>query len=347
MNKNISYLLNKLLQSVVALLGLISAHDSYAVPCSPLDSGPFIRTYQPDLKSIENYVGYETPWIHVEFYRKYFRLKPPCLAEAGPTFFTFTPNPDLIRGSSTSGAVWYDMPENDYLQIAVQVFIGGLLADYVNWPVVSRSNQCAYQVCWTDLYTTGVQYYFKFRVKKKFVGEIPIYDRVVANLYAATDPNSRPTDVIGKILLGGRVISPQSCSFNPGTVAEFDFGKISSNAFSGVGAGNRAQDVKPITKTIGIECQSVDAQQMLSARVESTNPNNNIVVSDNPDVGFQIADKDERILKPNDITSFIPFQLDENGRSDLILKAWPVSVTGNKPVAGPVNAAGYIHIDFR
>lgn len=344
MNKNTSYLLNKLLQLIVALLGLISAHDSYAVSCFPLNGEPFRYEHVIDFNSNQNYVGYETPWQELSRGGDYYASPSCTVFDNDPMYFSLSAGAGLISAGSSNDANWFDLPGNDYLQLAMQVFIGGNVNEYVSIPQKAYSNEC--DRC-GPAFASGSKIKIKLRVKKKFVGKSFVFNREVGRIYAGSKRDDTPTVPLAIIKLTATMTVPQSCVFDVGDVIEFDFGKISTNAFSGVGAGNRAQGVNTMTKNIGIECKSIDAQQMLSARVETNNPNNNILVSNNPDVGFQIADKDERILRPNDITSFIPFRLDENGRSNFILNAWPVSVTGNKPAAGPVNAAGYVRIDFQ
>lgn len=121
---------------------------------------------------------------------------------------------------------------------------------------------------------------------------------------------------------------------------------IATSAFGNAGAGNPAVGVNIMSKNIGVECKNIAAQEMLNARLEVKDPQQDIIRSNNPDVGFQVADQDNRVLTPNNFNSRIPFKLDENARSRLILKSWPVSITGKRPSAGPVDAEGHIRIDF-
>lgn len=70
------------------------------------------------------------------------------------------------------------------------------------------------------------------------------------------------------------------------------------------------------------------------------------MVSDNPDVGFVVANSNGTPLMPNNLSSKIPFRLDDNAAAHVGIRAWPISVTGNKPVEGPFTARGYLRVDY-
>jgi hypothetical protein len=65
-------------------------------------------------------------------------------------------------------------------------------------------------------------------------------------------------------------------------------------------------------------------------------------VSDNPDVGFIIANESGTPLTPNNLTSKIPFRLDDSAQAQVGIRVWPVSVTGNKPAEGRFTSRGYL-----
>lgn len=69
-------------------------------------------------------------------------------------------------------------------------------------------------------------------------------------------------------------------------------------------------------------------------RVEAEKATGKMMVSDNPDLGFIVADSSGNPLTPNNLSSNIPFQLDDNAAARVGIRAWPVSVTGNKPTEG-------------
>lgn len=335
--------LNNLIKPALFMMAILSINSAYAADCYPIGA-PHVYNYDYNFNSSQNYIGFSSPWRNLGIGENY-PLGGGCTFNELATFFTFKEGLGLTNAGYDGESQWFDVPNNDYLQVAIQVFLGGRLGQFLNIPQNAVSNLCN-KNCKTTGYSTGSQVKVKVRIKKKFVGQSFIVNRDIGLLYAATARNDNPSQPIVIIKLNATMTVPQSCSFDVGDVIEFDFGQISSGAFS-VGAGNRAQGVNTITKNIGIDCKNIDAQQMLSARLEVANPKDNIILSNNPDVGFQIADNNERVLIPNNINSYIPFRLDDNARSNFILKSWPVSVTGEIPQAGPVAAQGHIRVDFQ
>jgi minor fimbrial subunit len=334
--------LKRLIKPVLFMMAMLSIDSAYATDCYPIAS-PHEFNFDYSFDSSQNYIGFSTPWRDLSVGGAYFIG--PCTGRNSDMYFTLKEGPGLTIAGSDGGAQWFDIPNNDYLQVAMQVWIQGFRREFVNIPQNAVSNFCSRGSCNPEL-TTGSKVKIKLRIKKKFVGQSFLVNRDIGLVYAATSANDNPSQPIVIIKLNTKFTVPQSCSFDVGDVIEFDFGQISSGAFS-VGAGNRAQGVNTITKNIGIDCKNIDAQQMLSARLEVANPKDNIILSNNPDVGFQIADNNERVLIPNNINSYIPFRLDDNARSNFILKSWPVSVTGEIPQAGPVAAQGHIRVDFQ
>lgn len=73
---------------------------------------------------------------------------------------------------------------------------------------------------------------------------------------------------------------------------------------------------------------------MLMMRVEAEKVSGSALVSDNADVGFVIANSNGVPLTPNNLTSKIPFRLDDSAQAQVGIRAWPVSVTGKKPAEG-------------
>lgn len=142
------------------------------------------------------------------------------------------------------------------------------------------------------------------------------------------------------------MIVPQTCELDAGQTISMDFGDIGASAFQQAGAGNRPAGVNPQTHNIAIQCKNIDAQALLSLRVEANKVSGNAIVSDNPDLGFVVADGRHNPLTPNTLDSKIPFQLDDGGAATVPVSAWPVSVTGNKPAEGKFTSEGYLRVDF-
>jgi len=310
--------------------------------------------YDVELKAEENYVGYESAWIGQSKSLGDFHISDNCFGKN--IWFRLIEGEYLTlaqgSGDPQSGQpIWFDIQGNEYLQVALQIYVAGGVMQYVSVPAELANGCYTNSVRCSDLLQTGGQVKFKFRIKNRFVGHAGVNNLLIARVHASTEPTEPiPLNKVAEIRLNAFIVVDQKCWFDVGDVVLFDFGTLPSTAFIG-NAGSPARDVQPLQKRIGIECLGIDAQQMLTMRVEGNNIVGNALVPvevNKQDVGFSItsADSSEALI-PNTLSSNIPFQLDDNYRSQVILKAWPVAVTGNKPEPGPVKASGYLRIDFQ
>ena len=187
---------------------------------------------------------------------------------------------------------------------------------------------------------------FKLKVIRSFINMVPIPRQTMFRVYVTTSTGDALSTPVYTISYSGKVEVPQNCEVNAGQIVEFDFGDIGASLFSKAGAGNRPEGINPQTKTVAIKCTNVAAQAYLTMRVEAEKASGQMMVSDNPDLGFIVADKTGRPLTPNNLSSTIPFQLDDNAVANVSIRTWPVSVTGNKPTEGPFTARGYLRVDY-
>ncbi|AHG20870.2 adhesin [Chania multitudinisentens RB-25] len=188
---------------------------------------------------------------------------------------------------------------------------------------------------------------FRLKVTRRFVNMVPIPRQVMFTIYVTSSNTDPLTTPVYTISYSGRIEVPQSCEIDAGQIVEFDFGDIGASLFSQAGAGNRPPGVTPQAKPVKIQCSDgVAAEAYLSLRLEVEKAQGQIMVSDNPDVGFIVANASGTPLTPNTLGSKIPFRLDDNRVANVELRAWPVSVTGNKPAEGPFTARGYLRVDY-
>ena len=82
-------------------------------------------------------------------------------------------------------------------------------------------------------------------------------------------------------------------------------------------------------------------------RLEASAVSGQAMVSDNQDLGFIVADQNDTPITPNDLNSVIPFRLDTAAAANVTLRAWPISITGQKPAEGPFSALGYLRVDYQ
>ncbi|WP_337013251.1 fimbrial protein [Pantoea sp. AS142] len=242
-----------------------------------------------------------------------------------------------------SGSGWYQL--NDYLSVKSQTWIDGGRQIYIENPMKSESNQLDQENGQETDWRTGGKGKISIRIDHPFVG-FSAFNKDVLEVYANTFKDGVSQQPLTVLFISGSVVVPQSCEVNAGQIITMDFGNIAASAFSQAGAGNKPAGTNPQTRNIGIKCNNIDAQALLSLRIEANKVTGNALVSDKSDLGFVIADGNYNPLTPNNIGSNIPFRLDENASANVAISAWPVSVTGNKPAEGRFTSEGYLRVDF-
>ena len=187
---------------------------------------------------------------------------------------------------------------------------------------------------------------FRLKVTRRFINMVVIPKQTMFTVYVTTRSGEPLTTPVYTISYSGTINVPQTCEINAGSMVQFDFGDIGASLFSQAGAGNRPESVPVQQKTLAIKCTNVESQAYLTMRVEADKVQGNAMVSDNPTLGFVIADSSGNPLTPNNINSKIPFRLDGNAQAQVGIRAWPVSVTGSKPDEGKFTARGYLRVDY-
>ncbi|MFP1953361.1 fimbrial protein [Lonsdalea quercina] len=316
---------------------------TFATLCNTATGSPVSYDFDFNFSSQQNYVGYTTGWNQKSDSGSYV-VSGGC-NNKDTVYYTAQAGSALSFSFSDGSANWYDITGNDYLQIASQIYVynasGG--STYHNVPFTDLSNNCNGKCGGTA--TTGSRVQVSFRIKRKFVGMTTLPSIPVFSLYGNQGGTGQGTGsplVVG--YLSGTMTVPQSCELNAGQVVAIDFGNISTGAFKTAGA--KPDGVSAVTRTIAIACNGIEAQSNLSLRVQADTVSGNAIVSNNSDVGFVVTNSSDSALTPNDISSVLPFTLDDNESSNVTVKAYPVSVTGNTPQAGVVTALAYLRVDF-
>ncbi|HBB2689111.1 TPA: fimbrial protein, partial [Escherichia coli] len=188
---------------------------------------------------------------------------------------------------------------------------------------------------------------FRLKIIRPFINMVEIPRQVMFTVYVTSTPYDPLVTPVYTISFGGRVEVPQNCELNAGQIVEFDFGDIGASLFSAAGPGNRPAGVMPQTKSIAVKCTNVAAQAYLTMRLEASAVSGQAMVSDNQDLGFIVADQNDTPITPNDLNSVIPFRLDAAAAANVTLRAWPISITGQKPTEGPFSALGYLRVDYQ
>lgn len=311
------------------------------------NSGTNIYTYTVDFTSTQNTVGYTTPWQSQTASGTYY-IGGGC--DDASVYYSGQPSSSMTLASTDSdGTNWYNVQDNDYLQVASQIYIYSRTgtSTYHNVPFVDISNNCNYS-CGNTAAASGSKTNIRLKIKKKFVGSSFIFNEPIAYLYA----NQGATGLgygtpIVTIDLNATMTVPQSCTINAGTIVDFNFGNLSAQSFAETSPGDKPSTATTLTKNVGISCNNIAAQSTMTLRIEANNVSGNAIISDNSDVGFVLANASGNPLTPNNISSVIPFTLDSNDSANITLQSWPVSITGVQPTAGIATAVGYLRVDYQ
>jgi len=186
----------------------------------------------------------------------------------------------------------------------------------------------------------------RLKVIKPFVGNVSIPSKTMFTVYVTTTPSDPLTYPVYTISYSGRIVAPQSCTIDSGKVLDIKFGDILASEFNQAGAGNKPHSVNPETRSVSVQCSNMNAAATLNFRIESEKSQGDMIMSNNPDVGFKISDMNNNVFIPNNLLSFSQFKLNQSQHATISFKAWPVSITGKKPALGPFNSRAYIRIDF-
>lgn len=183
----------------------------------------------------------------------------------------------------------------------------------------------------------------KLKVIKPFVDFVNIPKQTLFSVYVTTGNDPLVTPVY-TVSFSGSITVPQSCKIDNNNLIEINFGKISANDFLKAGVGNKPVGVNVQTRSLAIQCTNMASQAALTIRLEAEKTSNDMMISSNSAIGFKIADSSGNVLIPNNMSSTIPFKLENP--SIVNIQAWPVSTNGTLPALGPFNANGYLRVDY-
>lgn len=249
-------------------------------------------------------------------------------------------------------STWTYFPVDDYIAVALAYDYSAANCGYIyapsNTAVKVIGSSC------DDTKTSGGSIVFgsalsRIKILKKLVNGT--YSKnILVGIMSICQPGgpsgcSTQQLITGRIYLSLNITVPQTCTLNAGQVINVDFGNLSSGAFTSAGA--RAEGVNDIVRSIPIECDGIAANTLMTVRLQADKVSGNAVVTNtNNDVGFVVADSNGTPITPNNLSSVIPFTLDSYGDSNVTIRVYPVSVTGNKPAEGAVTSQAYLRVDF-
>lgn len=265
-----------------------------------------------------------------------------CTAQENPSYSVWDWAQYEVPTESVDGKVYAKV--NEYLDVAMSQTFDSIKVDV---PYHDKQHKSLTNVCEDSGISGGSASEITARIRKPFVGRVDFNHVLVYSKGTnSTQGEATRTPEI-QYYLSGSVVVQQSCEFSPNKVITFDFGNISASSFSQAGAGNKPDGVNVQTQYVFMKCKNIDAGALMSLRLEAEKSSGDAIVSDNEDIGFIIAEGNDRTqFKPNDPTDTHKFQLDDNSAYSFPLSVWPISITGNKPAEGTFTAEGYIRVDF-
>lgn len=257
---------------------------------------------------------------------------------------SFTNVDGTLPPYGTAPSDWVYQRIDDYLSVAIRLSqtCGYIYAPFNRLAWASTTCQ-AYDG--SSAYFDSTTWESSLKITRKMIGGTYQKNILLGKWGGCAGLCSVPTQTYARVYLNYSITVPENCELNAGDIVTVDFGKVPTRAFKTAGA--KAEGVNPQTRSIALKCSNIEQQASLTMRVEADKVNGNIVVSDNPDVGFVVTDGRSNPLTPNLSTSVIPFKMDSSGRADVVIKAYPASVTGQQPIEGPVSSRAYLRVDFQ
>ncbi|WP_213793652.1 fimbrial protein [Klebsiella aerogenes] len=263
----------------------------------------------------------------------------------------FSAKPLGAAGSVIGGKYFYKA--TDYLEIATSVFIAATIQQYIPAPFTNYSNRasdgsgCAGGTL--DQLGTGNKGKIDIRFIKPFIGESYFNNIPILDIYVNKSGTAPLTTPYLRVNLTGSIVVPQYCEVQPGTTLELDLGQITQSSFVQGGVGNKPSGYINRPLTVQVTCAGgVQADALLNVRLEGVAATNytQALASDNPDIGIVITKPDgSTILKPNDLNSSIPIQL-QNSQGNVLIQAYPISLTGQTPAVGTFTSLANLRFDF-
>lgn len=275
------------------------------------------------------------------------RDSPLTSAGDGSTYRTYSTSLPL---QSTDGNDKY-LKINDYLAVSVSIsddaagrFYPPAFFVHMGWhPEVKTGG--SFEVRDSNLI-------YKFKILKSFTGTLTIPETKLFDVYVGADIGTYGQavmeNIVYSIVIPGVTFSvKQDCVVNAGAVLDFDFSDINATSFSRAGAGGKPADVRTQAQSFNINCKDAEATSTaLKLTLQTPNASGNTILSTNSDIGFIITDDSDKTITPNDTTSTIQAVLDSTSNANVTIKAYPVSVTGNKPAEGPFSATAYLLVEY-
>ncbi|ENL8516764.1 fimbrial protein [Providencia rettgeri] len=315
---------------------LLSCTGAHAVFCLAGCNQVVNQNFNHNLSATENQVGRTFTSNQVTGNLRTLYWEQPGLRGQWGTYIG-----EVVPPAGTKQNDWVYQKVDDYVSIALRS--SSLYFPYNVFTTYESTGEPAMGIGESSSSIHPI-YESRLRIDKKIVSGTYTKNIFLAEIGLCEPYGCRSKEVVlTRIYANLNITVPQSCVLNAGQVIMIDFGPVSSAAFQS--AGMPAQGVPPVTRSVSVQCDNIQAGAALTMRLQANKTSGNAIVSNNSDVGFTVMDTAGKTLIPNNLGSVIPFLL-SGSRANVGIRVQPVSITGKQPKEGPVTSEAYLRVDF-
>ncbi|NXZ85447.1 fimbrial protein [Serratia fonticola] len=235
---------------------------------------------------------------------------------------------------------------NKYLEVATELWIGGLRGEHVATPFKDEGNNFVSACSGVTNWISGANGYVSLYFTRPFVGQVVIPNTKILDLYGSKVTGSYGGMPMSSVYMSGSVTVPQSCEINAGQVINVNFDNIMSNDIKTKGDIANGFTPKVVNMTLACNNISNGVVVSLSFSGEPASGDPTALKSyDNTDIGVRIRDANGNIVSP--VNGNLPVTFDyssQTGTSSMTLA--PMNVTGNTPALGRFNAVATINAEI-
>ncbi|MGG8006744.1 fimbrial protein [Klebsiella aerogenes] len=253
-----------------------------------------------------------------------------------------------IPAYQTRPTDWVFQDMDDYISLAVAMsqFCGYIYAPFNRrvWSSLT-CRDLANATRWAN-----TNWHSRIKILKPMIGGTYSSTKLLGTWRVCfSDSSCNGGTVAALVYLNYNITVPETCTIMPDSVFQIDLGQIAQKNFVSGGAGNRPTGYINRPLTVKVMCAGgVEQNASLTVRLQGqpTTAYPNALATDNSAVGVVITKPDGITpLVPNDINSTIPFQL-SGGTGNVIIQAYPISLTGTAPPVGLFTSLSVLRFDF-
>jgi len=270
-----------------------------------------------------------------------------------------TNQPVYFSGEATltqSGMTAGFLKLNDYMDVKIEIYIGGNQMQYFEVPFNAISNNANQNNCTPpntilgNEFASGAKGRVTFMITKPIINGVNLQGSEIAKLFGRLGPGAMGSTALSRITISSGVITvPDKCVVNQGTPVVVDFGPIP-------GTGSRLNGTsysKPVP--IHVKCEGGSfAQGSLNIKlgIQQANPAfsdgkylSTSGVSDRSELGISLKDGQGHAVVPNTFYNVPGFT---NNEGDWNLVAAPIAKSMNSVIPeGEFHASAAIVAEFQ